>query len=131
MFTLSKPSVLLVAFAVAAHAATKIGPTPNAGTVFSVYPGWDMDNGAVSVLPGGTEQACLKACSLSTACVAYAYGPYSFNLIINGNPPACILKNSIDMTTFKTQPFDVTMGVIGSCGTISPVGFSRCINVPA
>jgi hypothetical protein len=32
------------------------------GSVFSVYPGWDMDNGGTTSIFGGTEIDCRKAC---------------------------------------------------------------------
>jgi hypothetical protein len=63
MRPLSFLAVLLLS--VPTNAASVVQPAPNAGTVFAVYPGWDMDNGALQTILNGTELACLQSCSSS------------------------------------------------------------------
>ncbi|KAJ7722321.1 hypothetical protein B0H16DRAFT_1896176 [Mycena metata] len=96
-------------------------PGPDIGTVFAVYPGWDMDNGQASEISNGTELECLQSCSTDTACVAYAYVPYSL---------ACFLKDSFDFSTFTVGTVPVSTGLVGACGTFSPVGPTICFTVP-
>ncbi|KAJ7920553.1 hypothetical protein B0H13DRAFT_1867468 [Mycena leptocephala] len=113
MRPLSFLAVLLLS--VPTNAASVVQPAPNAGTVFAVYPGWDMDNGALQTILNGTELACLQSCSSSATCVAYAYIPYGNNGTIS---PICVLKSTVDLNTFKLQPsFDLSVGIVGACGT--------------
>ncbi|KAJ7909227.1 hypothetical protein B0H13DRAFT_1877853 [Mycena leptocephala] len=128
MLTLSNLAILLVCSVLAANAAPGVQPAPNVGTVFAVYPGWDMDNGGSST-SGGTEMACQKSCSASPSCVAYAYVPYGGG----GGPPgtSCFLKNTVDITTFKTRAWDTTVGLAGACGTFTPAGPTSCFSVTA
>ncbi|KAJ7833990.1 hypothetical protein B0H13DRAFT_2328872 [Mycena leptocephala] len=100
--------------------------TPDLGTAFSVYPGWDMDNGNSQKIINITELACMQLCSTSTSCVAYSYVPY-------GGAPDCYLKSSINLSTFKVQTVDVNAGLSGACGTFAPVGPTKCftVTVPA
>ncbi|KAJ7367464.1 hypothetical protein DFH08DRAFT_1070375 [Mycena albidolilacea] len=82
----------------------------------SVYPGWDMDNGGSGTIFNVTERACVQSCGASSTCVAYAYVPFA------DPTPFCVLKNAIDLSTFKIQSFDVSVGLLGACGTFAPVG---------
>jgi hypothetical protein len=134
MFTLANLVPLLISFTLTVRAApVGVGPTPDVGSVYAVYPGWDMDNGNNGQLNGGTEQGCLKACSTSgfescvhtgsnlrikiagSTCVAYVYVPYGSS--VTGPGPVCILKNSFNVSAFKTQSFDISVGLFGPCGT--------------
>jgi hypothetical protein len=65
MLTLSPFATLFASFALAANASPSAQPATDVGGVFAVYPGWDMDNSAATTF-GGTELACLQACSAST-----------------------------------------------------------------
>ncbi|KAJ7223472.1 hypothetical protein GGX14DRAFT_387789 [Mycena pura] len=127
---LSSLVAVLVSFSLSA--AVAVGPTPDAvGNIFAVYPGWDMNNGGTPTIHGGSELACLQACSASATCVAYAYVPYGSN--VTGPGTACVLKNSFNIATFTTQSFDLSVGLLGACGTFSPAGIapqeSRCMPV--
>ncbi|KAF7369532.1 hypothetical protein MVEN_00283100 [Mycena venus] len=119
-------AITLAAFAVNV-AASGVRPAPQAGTVFAVYPGWDMDNGALSTIFNGTELACLQSCSSSATCVAYAYIPYGHGG--TDNNPICVLKSTIDLSTFKMQTFDLSVAIVGACGTFKPVGPTICQTV--
>jgi hypothetical protein len=66
MRSLSVLATTLAAFAVNA-AAFGVQPAPQTGPVFAVYPGWDMDNGALSTIFNGTELACLQLYSSSVS----------------------------------------------------------------
>ncbi|KAJ7137333.1 hypothetical protein C8R43DRAFT_1238885 [Mycena crocata] len=101
----------------AAHPTGK----PAVGTVFAVYPGWDMDNGG-ALIPVSSEEGCLQACAASASCLGYAYAPYGIPPA--GVPPsACYLKSSVNPDTFKAQPDRVTnVGIVGRCGTFTPIG---------
>jgi hypothetical protein len=65
MLALSNLTALLVSFAFVVNAAPSVGPSPDLGSVYAVYPGWDMDNGGFQGILGGTEFACLQACHSS------------------------------------------------------------------
>ncbi|KAF7350033.1 hypothetical protein MVEN_01305000 [Mycena venus] len=120
-------ATLLFSVVVANAAAAGIQPVPDVGTVFSVYPGWDMDNGTLETIFNGTELACLQSCASSGSCVAYAYVPYGNT---GTEDPFCVLKNSIDLSTFTVHAgVDVSVGLIGSCGTVTPVGPTICQTV--
>ncbi|KAJ7876983.1 hypothetical protein B0H13DRAFT_2347407 [Mycena leptocephala] len=120
MLTLSNLAALLVSFTLA--------PAPTVGTVFAIYPGWDMDNGRTTATSDGSELACMQLCSADTTCVAYAYAPYQ-----PSGSLSCFLKDSVDLSTFKTQSVDVSVGLVGACGTFVPVGPTSCysVTVPA
>ncbi|KAJ6583419.1 hypothetical protein DFH09DRAFT_1075838 [Mycena vulgaris] len=96
-------------------ASPAVQPTPDVGAVFAVYPDWDIDNGNELTIQGGTEQACMATCSTSATCVAYAYVPYGGSN--TGPGPACVLKSSFNIATFNTQAFDLSVGLLGACGT--------------
>ncbi|KAJ7797024.1 hypothetical protein B0H14DRAFT_2619391 [Mycena olivaceomarginata] len=104
MLTLYNLASLLASFfSVAVKAAPGL---PDVGTVFSIYPGWYMDNGGLTTIFGGTEQDCLKTCiarGLNLRRVRLR--PFSNN----NNAPFCVPNGSIDLTTFKTQTFDVSL----------------------
>ncbi|KAF8180547.1 hypothetical protein K438DRAFT_1938233 [Mycena galopus ATCC 62051] len=118
----------LVSLVSTVSAAPGARPSPDLGTVFAVYPGWDMDNGTAETIFNGTESACLQSCAANSACVAYAYVPYD-NTGTDINP-VCVLKNSIDLTTFTVHSgVDVSIGIIGACGTLNPVGPTICQTV--
>ncbi|KAJ7920313.1 hypothetical protein B0H13DRAFT_1867788 [Mycena leptocephala] len=120
MLALSKLSILLSSLVVLAVNAAPVGPpTPDLGTVFAIYPGWDMDNGSAQTILGGSEVQCMQACSSSSTCVAYAYVPYATP--VTASVSACVLKNSVSLGTFKTQSFDVSVALVGACGTFAPV----------
>ncbi|KAJ6558325.1 hypothetical protein B0H19DRAFT_1070848 [Mycena capillaripes] len=116
MVALSNLAALLFSFALVANATPVVQPTPDAETVFAVYPGWDMDNGVVETILNDTEFACLRACSSSSSCVAYTYLPYGF--VTFGFQPTCILKDTIDLSTFTLQSVDLSVGIVGACGTL-------------
>ncbi|KAJ7662353.1 hypothetical protein B0H17DRAFT_1093576 [Mycena rosella] len=107
-------------------AAAAVQPTPNIGTTFAVYPGWDMNNGEIARIMNETELQCLQACSANPSCLAYAYTPYT-----DASPvqPVCFIKNAIDLTTITLQSVDVSVGLIGACGTFNPVGPTNCFTV--
>ncbi|KAF8145683.1 hypothetical protein K438DRAFT_1781688 [Mycena galopus ATCC 62051] len=115
MLALSNLAALLVSFSLAITATPGAQPTPDVGAVFAVYPGWDMDDGSIGTILGGTELACMQSCSTSATCIAYAYVPYGG--ANTGPGPACVPKSSINLTTFKTQSFDLSVGLLGGCGT--------------
>ncbi|KAF8143724.1 hypothetical protein K438DRAFT_1853180 [Mycena galopus ATCC 62051] len=120
MYSLSSLSILLASFVFMAKAT----PVPEAGTIFAVYPGWDMDNGSLQTIFNGTESACLHSCASTTTCVAYSYVAYGHGgTDVN---PICVLKSTIDLTTFKIQTFDVSVGIFGACGTVNPIGPTIC-----
>ncbi|KAJ7816792.1 hypothetical protein B0H13DRAFT_1923371 [Mycena leptocephala] len=114
MLTLSNLATLLVSFTLAVNAVPVVHDqlAPAVGTVFAVYPGWDMDNGRTTATSDGSELACMQLCSADTTCVAYAYAPYQ-----PSGSLSCFLKNSVDLSTFKTQSVDVSVGLVGACGT--------------
>ncbi|KAJ7861455.1 hypothetical protein B0H14DRAFT_3445379 [Mycena olivaceomarginata] len=94
-------------------------PHSEEGTVFAVYPGWDQNDGEGTLIQGGTEAACLEACStnrdaIGSTCIAYSYVPY-------GATPACFLKPVINLGAFSVdQGRVVTTGLAGACGTFKP-----------
>ncbi|KAJ7769777.1 hypothetical protein B0H14DRAFT_2967300, partial [Mycena olivaceomarginata] len=108
-------ATLLASLSIAATAKAAPG-AHDVGTVFSVYPGWDMDNGGSGTIFNVTERACVQSCGASSTCVAYAYVPFA------DPTPFCVLKSAIDLNTFKIQSFDVSVGLLGACGTFAPVG---------
>ncbi|KAJ7909233.1 hypothetical protein B0H13DRAFT_1877858 [Mycena leptocephala] len=114
---------VVLAQILAANAAPGVQPAPNVGTVFAVYPRWDMDNGGNST-SGGTEIGLAEVVRRSPSCVAYAYVPHGGG----GGPPgtSCFLKNTVDITTFKTRAWDTTVGLVGACGTFTPASPSSC-----
>ncbi|KAJ7465815.1 hypothetical protein B0H11DRAFT_2307817 [Mycena galericulata] len=112
----SLATLLSLVFVANVNAAPGIKRAADAGTVFAVYPGWDMDNGTAANIVNGTESACLQSCAASSTCVAYAYVPYD-NTGTDINP-LCVLKDSIDLSTFTVHSgIDVTIGLAGACGT--------------
>ncbi|KAJ6458974.1 hypothetical protein C8R45DRAFT_1109677 [Mycena sanguinolenta] len=115
MLALSNLASLLVAFAVAVKATAGNGATPEIGTVFAVYPGWDMENDSLEATFDGTERECLTSCQTNSACVAYTYIPYGDGA--TGTSPACILKSSIDLNEFSIQSFPANTALVGHCGT--------------
>ncbi|KAJ7250112.1 hypothetical protein B0H12DRAFT_1234425 [Mycena haematopus] len=127
MLALSNLATLLVSFALATDASRNAKPTPDLGSSFAVYPGWDMDNGSSSTISNVTEQACMQACGASTSCTAYAYGPYpSFR----SAGATCFLKDSLDLSKFKQQPdADISTGIIGACENFKPVGPTQCYTI--
>ncbi|KAJ6528979.1 hypothetical protein B0H19DRAFT_1083317 [Mycena capillaripes] len=118
MLTLSNLAALLLASAVAVKAA-----------VFAVYPGWDMNNGGFSTTFVGTELDCMNSCAANGGCIAYAYVPYGPSS--PAKQPECVLKGTIDPSTFKIQPFDVSSGLLKPCGSfpVDLVGPTECFNV--
>ncbi|KAJ7312632.1 hypothetical protein DFH08DRAFT_973411 [Mycena albidolilacea] len=111
MLTLSNLAALLVSFSIGVSAVPVVHPAPALGTLFAVYPGWDMDNGQAIETSDGSELACMKLCSAG-GCVAYSYGPYQ-----PSGTPSCFLKDSVDLSTFKIRNVDVSVGLVGTCGT--------------
>ncbi|KAK7008096.1 hypothetical protein R3P38DRAFT_2644762 [Favolaschia claudopus] len=73
-----------------------------------------MDNGNFETIYNITELACMRTCSADNGCVAYAMDPYGS---IRTPGPACFLKNSVNLTSFTMQIDDVSVGLIGQCGT--------------
>lgn len=65
MLTLSNLAALLASFVLAVNASPGAQPSPDVGTIFAVYPGWDMDNGSILTTLGCTELACMQSCSAS------------------------------------------------------------------
>ncbi|KAF7355886.1 hypothetical protein MVEN_00917300 [Mycena venus] len=129
MFTFCNLAILVTSLFLVVNATPPVQPTPDLGTVFAVYPGWNMLNGGSSPVFGGTELQCIQACSADPSCVAYAYAPYgSGPTAIPG--PNCIIKPTIDLTTFRIGTFDATVGLIGACGTFVPTGPTNCFTVP-
>jgi hypothetical protein len=63
MLTLSNIAALLVSFSIGVSAVPVVQPAPALGTVFAVYPGWDMDNGEAIETSDGSELACMQLCS--------------------------------------------------------------------
>ncbi|KAJ7243513.1 hypothetical protein C8J57DRAFT_1477157 [Mycena rebaudengoi] len=129
MLTLSSLAALLVSFTLAVSAVpVNHQPSPAIGTVFAIYPGWDMDNGRTTATSDGSELACMQLCSADATCVAYAYAPYQ-----PSGSLSCFLKDRVDLSTFKTQSVDVSVGLVGACGTFVPVGPTSCysVTVPA
>ncbi|KAJ6472007.1 hypothetical protein C8R45DRAFT_936665 [Mycena sanguinolenta] len=120
---LSFSLVFIVETAAAARRARDIG------SVFAVYPGWDMNNAASVITSGITEFECLQSCASSSSCVAFAYVPYGNN--VSQGDSTCVLKASIDISTFVAQAFDVSTGIIGPCNTVTPVGPTLCYTVSA
>ncbi|KAJ7908639.1 hypothetical protein B0H13DRAFT_1878423 [Mycena leptocephala] len=110
----SKLIALLSYLTHAVSAAPGVQPTPDAGTIFSVYPGWDMVNPGPTTTFGLTELACMQSCSTGAGCVAYAYVPFGFPGTTTGS--VCVLKTAIDLTTFQTRAFDVSAGLKGAVG---------------
>ncbi|KAJ6526812.1 hypothetical protein B0H19DRAFT_1275647 [Mycena capillaripes] len=133
MLTLSNLAVFFASFVLAGHAMPSVQPAPDAGTVFAVYPGWDMDNGSYMIIHNGTELACMQSCRDSESCCAFSYVPYGEGYF--GPGPSCFLKNAVTLSTFKRQSSDTSVGLIGPCGTFEPVGPtpSECftVTVPA
>ncbi|KAJ7842415.1 hypothetical protein B0H13DRAFT_1909839 [Mycena leptocephala] len=126
MLTHSKLIALLACLTLAVSADPGVQPTPDAGTVFSVYPGWDMVNTSPATTTFGlTELACMQSCSTGAGCVAYAYVPFGFPGTTTGS--VCVLKAAIDLTTFQIRTFDVSVGLKGVCGTFSPDDKSESI----
>ncbi|KAJ7836721.1 hypothetical protein B0H13DRAFT_1912924 [Mycena leptocephala] len=129
MLTHSKLIALLSYLTLAVSAAPGVQPTPDAGTIFSVYPGWDMVNPGPTTTFGLTELACMQSCSTGAGCVAYAYVPFGFPGTTTGS--VCVLKTAIDLTTFQTRAFDVSAGLKGGCGTFSPASASVSLFNPS
>ncbi|KAF8191983.1 hypothetical protein K438DRAFT_1762556 [Mycena galopus ATCC 62051] len=105
--------------------AVPVKPAPEIGNVFAVYPGWDMLSPPESNSPiaNQSERQCLEACHTSSTWIAYAYGPYGDPFT---GPGSCYLKDTIVLSDFFQQPFDVSAGLLGPCGTFSP-GQLSCI----
>ncbi|KAJ7037610.1 hypothetical protein C8F04DRAFT_1393531 [Mycena alexandri] len=116
MLALSNLATLLVAYAVAVKAT---------GTVFAVYPGWDMANESLEATFDGTERDCLTSCQTNSVCVAYTYIPYGSGA--TGVSPACILKSSINVNDFTVQSFPASTALVGHCGAFAPVGPTICL----
>ncbi|KAJ6592883.1 hypothetical protein B0H19DRAFT_1365184 [Mycena capillaripes] len=127
MRSLSRLAILAVFLVLTTSADVGVQPSPDAGTIFAVYPGWDMDNGALQTILNGTEISCLESCRSSATCVAYSYVPYGNSG--TGITPFCVLKSSVDLGAFKMQSFDVSVGLVGACGTFNPVGPTSCRTV--
>ncbi|KAF7363107.1 hypothetical protein MVEN_00663100 [Mycena venus] len=123
-----KPIALLACSALAAAAAVNIRSLkPEIGNVFAVYPGWSLVDAVENVSFNLSELACQQACSADTSCLAYVYYPYSSP---GDAAPYCILKSSINVADFTIQSGVVTsVGLIGGCGTFSPVGPTLCQSV--
>ncbi|KAJ7844882.1 hypothetical protein B0H14DRAFT_2775703 [Mycena olivaceomarginata] len=68
----------------------------------------NQNDGEGTLIQGGTEAACLEACSTSSTRIAYSYVPY-------GATPACFLKPVIDLGAFSGRV--VSTGLAGACGT--------------
>ncbi|KAJ6452418.1 hypothetical protein C8R45DRAFT_1223475, partial [Mycena sanguinolenta] len=120
-------ATLLLSCVLMVEAASNVDPVPDAGTIFAVYPGWDMNNGSLQTIFNGTESACLHSCASSSTCVAFAYVPYGHGgSDVN---PICVLKSTIDLSTFIIETFDVSVGIVGACGTVNPVGPTSCHTV--
>ncbi|KAJ7908064.1 hypothetical protein B0H13DRAFT_1878974 [Mycena leptocephala] len=116
MLTLSNFAALLVSFTLAVSAVpVNDQPAPAIGTVFAIYPGWDMDNGQTTATSDGSELACMQLCSADATCVAYAYAPYQPSSTLS-----CFLKDSVDLSTLQDSNF-------------VPVGPTSCysVTVPA
>ncbi|KAJ7084238.1 hypothetical protein C8R44DRAFT_821975 [Mycena epipterygia] len=121
---LASTLVILLSFASATpaklgtDASAGVEPAPELGTVFAVYPGWDMNNGETTEILNGTELACLQSCSATADCVAYAYSPYSTG---GTGPvqPSCFLKNGLDLSTFQIRTLDLHTGRPTSCFTVT------------
>ncbi|KAJ7104755.1 hypothetical protein C8R44DRAFT_987912 [Mycena epipterygia] len=102
-------------------------PKPDLGNIFAVYPGWSMTVGNANSFLGITELACQQACSTDTTCLAYVYFPYGGPNVPNA---LCTLKTSINLADFAVETGIVTsVGLIGGCGTFSPVGPTICQTV--
>ncbi|KAJ6569220.1 hypothetical protein B0H19DRAFT_1373470 [Mycena capillaripes] len=127
MLALSNFAALLLASVVAVNAAPGVGPTPDASIGFAVYPGWDLNNGAASILSGGTELDCMKSCITAAGCLAYAYVPFG-SPATGLNQPGCVLKNGIDPKSFQIQAYVVNSGLINPCGSFPVVGPTNCFN---
>ncbi|KAJ7917689.1 hypothetical protein B0H13DRAFT_2322213 [Mycena leptocephala] len=80
-------------------------------------------NGGINPILGLSEQGCMQACSANSTCVAYSYVPYSV--------PTCFLKVAFDLSTFQVRTVDVSVGLLGACGTFSPIGPTICFTVTA
>ncbi|KAF7351625.1 hypothetical protein MSAN_01595100 [Mycena sanguinolenta] len=103
----------------------------DAGPIFAIYPGWDMNNGYSAFIANSTESACLQACVATPTCVAYTYAPYSTTTTVNISP-GCYLKSTIDLTKFRVAPgVPSNAGLAGACGTFTPVGPTICDTVTA
>ncbi|KAF7368072.1 hypothetical protein MSAN_00873300 [Mycena sanguinolenta] len=130
MRSLSSFATLFSAFVLAVNAK----PAPAMGNVFAVYPGWDMTSQAEPSSPihNLSEMQCLEACYAGASCIAYAYVPYGGDPHdSNKTPGSCYLKDTIVLTDFVKQSFDVSAGLIGPCGTFSPAGPTTCFTVTA
>ncbi|KAJ6553355.1 hypothetical protein B0H19DRAFT_1377893 [Mycena capillaripes] len=131
MRSLSTFAALFACFVLAVNATVK--PAPEIGSVFAVYPGWDMIATAEpsSPITNGTEIHCLQACQASPACRAYVYVPYGDPNNADKGPGACWLKDTIILGDFVKPKFVANAGLLGPCGTFSPVGPTSCYNVTA
>ncbi|KAJ7893556.1 hypothetical protein B0H13DRAFT_2338157 [Mycena leptocephala] len=100
---------------------------PDLGNIFAVYPGWTMTNPNDAATPRGiSELACQQTCSADATCLGYIYFPYGGP---NVPTPLCTLRNSITLN-FAVEPGIVTsVGLIGGCGTFSPIGPTICQSV--
>ncbi|KAF7355885.1 hypothetical protein MVEN_00917200 [Mycena venus] len=128
MLTFCNLAILVTSLSLAVNATPLVQPTPDLGTVFAVYPGWSMDNGASNILVGDHELDCMIACSADTRCLAYTYIPYIKNE--PGSGPTCATYTGINLTNFNTKTFPVNVGLIGACGTFTPTGPTNCFTVP-
>ncbi|KAJ7859816.1 hypothetical protein B0H14DRAFT_2576979 [Mycena olivaceomarginata] len=128
MLALSTVFALLTSFSLVVDAAPGVQPSPDLGSVFSVYPGWDMDNGGTTSIFGGTEIDCRKACSADGSCVACAYVPYGVG---NNGLPDCVLKIWSLSTHSRLGRLMSVWAWLGSAGIFAPVGPSLCYTVPA
>ncbi|KAJ7792753.1 hypothetical protein B0H14DRAFT_3498833 [Mycena olivaceomarginata] len=108
MHSLSNFAALLVSFILTVNAApVRLAP--------------EIGNPS-SPLHNMSELQCLEACHTSSGCIAYAYVPY-------GSDPndaaktagSCYLKDTIVLGDFVKQKFDISAGLLGPCGTFSPV----------
>ncbi|KAJ6496307.1 hypothetical protein C8R45DRAFT_985550 [Mycena sanguinolenta] len=121
----SQFTAILAAITIALPVAAMTPRSPDEGTVFAVYPGWDQNDGEGTLIQGGTEGACLAACSASSTCIAYSYVPYS-------TPPACFLKPVVNLASFSVDSGRVvSTGLVGPCGTFEPIGPTICVTIPA
>jgi hypothetical protein len=62
MLALSTVFALLASFSLAVNAAPGVQPSPDLGSVFSVYPGWDMNNGRTTSILVGLKSTAGRRC---------------------------------------------------------------------
>ncbi|KAJ6490878.1 hypothetical protein C8R45DRAFT_1213088 [Mycena sanguinolenta] len=70
-----------------------------------------------SLINNLSEMQCLDACHTSATCIAYAYVPYGDPSTTGKGPGSCWLKDTIVLSDFVQQTFDVSAGLVGECGT--------------